>query len=141
MVATVGVLVSMVFAILSLLHLYWAAGGRWGVMEAVPEVARKPAFTPGPVACIVVALLLAAAAAIVSLRAGLWQLASAPGWLALAGTWTVAAVMALRAIGDGKLIGFSKRVRGTPFARWDSRLYSPLCLLLACGCALVALGS
>jgi hypothetical protein len=46
-----------------------------------------------------------------------------------------------RAVGDFKYVGFSKRVRGTPFARLDTWIYSPLCLLLALGVALVALGS
>jgi hypothetical protein len=40
------------------------------------------------------------------------------------------AVFVLRAIGERKLVGFFKRVRGTAFARWDTWLFSPLCLAL-----------
>ena len=29
--------------------------------------------------------------------------------------------------------------RGTPFARWDSRLFTPLCLAIALGSGIVAL--
>jgi catechol 2,3-dioxygenase-like lactoylglutathione lyase family enzyme len=39
-------------------------------------------------------------------------------------------VFLLRAVGDFRLVGFFKRVRGTPFARWDTRLFSPLCVAL-----------
>jgi hypothetical protein len=54
------------------------------------------------------------------------------------GTWTLAALFLLRGIGDFRLVGFFKRVRGTRFARRDTRLYSPLCLALAL--AVVAAG-
>ena len=43
-----------------------------------------------------------------------------------------------RAIGDFKYVGFFKRVRGSKFARMDTLVYSPLCLLLALGVARVA---
>lgn len=36
-----------------------------------------------------------------------------------------------RAIGDFRLLGFFKRVHGTAFARLDTLVFSPLCLLLA----------
>lgn len=43
-----------------------------------------------------------------------------------------------RAIGEFKYLGFFKRVHGSRFARLDSLVYSPLCLLLALGVAYVA---
>ena len=45
-------------------------------------------------------------------------------------------VRGLRAVGDFRMVGFWKTVRDTPFARWDTRLFSPLCVAIA---ALVAL--
>jgi hypothetical protein len=48
--------------------------------------------------------------------------------------------LALRALGEFRYIGFFKRVRGTPFARMDSRYYSPLALLLGVGTAILASG-
>jgi surfactin synthase thioesterase subunit len=54
-------------------------------------------------------------------------------------------VFALQAIGHFRLVGLFKRVRvrvkGTPFARADSAVFTPLCLALSAGCALVALSS
>ena len=44
-----------------------------------------------------------------------------------------------RAVGEFRYVGFFKRVRGSRFARMDTLVYSPLCLLLAAGVALVAL--
>jgi hypothetical protein len=43
-----------------------------------------------------------------------------------------------RAVGEFRYVGFFKRVRGSRFARLDTLIYSPVCLLLAVGVALVA---
>ena len=43
----------------------------------------------------------------------------------------LAAIFVLRALGDFQYVGFSKRIRGTQFAHWDDRIFSPLCLLIA----------
>ena len=44
-----------------------------------------------------------------------------------------------RAIGEFRYVGFFKRVRSSRFAELDSLVYSPLCLMLSGGVALVAL--
>src|SRR5690606_9305268 len=89
-----------------------------------PEVDGRPAFAPprGLTALVTVALAAAGAIVVVASRS-----ASAPwAWLTLAG----ACVFALRALGDFRLVGLTKRVHATAFARWDDRLYTPLCVLL-----------
>jgi len=53
-------------------------------------------------------------------------------------TRALALVLLLRAIGDFRLVGFFKRIRGSRFARLDTVLYSPLCLALSAG--VVAIG-
>jgi hypothetical protein len=84
-----------------------------------------------------VAFLLAVAGILVLERAGL-----GPGMVAPAirrwGTWGVAAALTLRAVGDFNHVGFFKRRKTTAFARLDTRLYSPLALLLGLGAGLVA---
>lgn len=140
MITALGGSIALVLSGLALLHLYWAVRGATGQGGVIPEVGGEPVFAPGPLACIAVAALLAAAAALVSLRAGLWSIAWIPDRALAVSVWVVAAVFAVRAVGDRKLVGFTKRVRGTRFARMDYALYSPLCVLLAAGCAVVALG-
>jgi Protein of unknown function (DUF3995) len=49
-----------------------------------------------------------------------------------------AVVLIVRAIGDFRLVGFFKRVRGSRFARMDTLLYSPLCLALGAALAVLA---
>ena len=127
----IAALVAAVLLVLSGLHLYWAAGGRGPSMAVVPEVGGRPAFVPGRVATLFVAAALACAAAVVLVRAGMWS--GAPpvvAFLARCGAWVLVAVFLARALGDFHLVGFTKRVRGTAFARWDTALYSPLCAAL-----------
>ena len=58
-------------------------------------------------------------------------------WLAWL-SYALAAGLLARAVGEFKYVGFFKRVRGSRFARLDTLLYSPLCLLLSAGVAAVA---
>ncbi|MNR60466.1 hypothetical protein D3C85_1819540 [compost metagenome] len=53
-----------------------------------------------------------------------------PGWFMNYGGWTLALVFLIRAVGDFRWVGFMKQRRGSVFARWDTLLYSPLCLFL-----------
>ena len=43
-----------------------------------------------------------------------------------------------RTVGEFRLVGVFKRVRGTPFATWDTWLFTPLCGLIAAGFFLIA---
>ncbi len=126
-----------VLAFLSALHLYWALGGRWGWGAAIPQVDGRPAFTPSRLATLLVALGLAAAAVLPLARTGALPF-PVPQWLSQWSAVLLALIFFIRAVGDFRLVGFFKRVRGTPFAIWDTRLFSPLCLLLAAGFARVA---
>jgi hypothetical protein len=49
-------------------------------------------------------------------------------------------IFLFRAAGEFKLVGFSKSVRGTAFATWDTWLFSPLCVLLGAGFLVIARG-
>jgi hypothetical protein len=116
MTAVVAALVNTIFAALALLHVYWAAGGRWGAAGAVPEVRYARALEPGPAITVTVALLLAAASCLIALRGGLLRWAGVPSWVPEAGTWVVGATMAGRAVGDFRLSASSSAcaVLGSP---------------------------
>jgi hypothetical protein len=122
---------ALVLFAIALVHLSWVLGAKWGLAAALPEVSGRPAFVPPRWATVVVTGAFVAAAAVV--------LASSRGgspyvsWLTLAG----ALVFALRALGDFRLVGLTKRVHGTRFSRWDDVLYTPLCVLLALAFAVV----
>lgn len=120
-----------IFCALGGIHLYWLAGGSWGTTAVIPEHKGKPLFRPTHLATGVVAgglfccaLLMAALARIIPLPF------QAP--LSILG-YLCALVFLVRAIGDFRLIGFFKRVHNTRFARFDTCLYSPLCLGISIG--------
>ena len=115
-------------------HVYWAAGGRVGTAAVVPTADGRALLTPSTVATLVVAGLLAVSAALLVGGVAGWE----PRLLFRVGSGGIAAVLLARAVGDGRTIGVFKRRRGTPFARRDTWLYSPLCVLLAVAAAAVA---
>ena len=134
-VTAAGFSAAAAFAALAALHLYWAAGGRAGRSAAVPTVDRRPVLAPSTTATVAVAVLLAAAAVVVVGAVVGWD----PRVGFRLGCAALAAVLLVRAIGDRRYVGFLKRVRGTEFARRDTWIYSPLCLLLALAVSAVAL--
>ncbi len=139
MIRFVGTATAGVLFALGLLHVYWAGGGGWGTDVTIPKQGGQPLFRPRPAGTLLVAILLLSAGLVVSGRAGLWGIAF-PRWPFVVGTWALAAVFVGRAVGDFRWFGLFKRMRGTAFARWDTWLFVPLCLLLGLGCLVVALG-
>ena len=126
------------FALLSALHLYWAAGGRIGAEAALPERDGAPLFQPGVASTLAVAGLLAFAALLVLAHGGHWPANALPPWVVRVGVPVVAVALLARAIGEFRYVGFFKRVRATRFARLDTRVYSPIALLLGAATAIVA---
>jgi len=125
MINLIGILAIVIFLSIALLHVYWAfSSGRAG-NAVIPTHDGRPIFTPSTGVTLLVWGTL-----------GFWRM-GLPIWLFKVGTWSVAAVLLLRAIGDFRFVGFFKRVRDTPFAYNDTRYYSPLCLWLAISCAAV----
>ncbi len=140
MITGIAILLMAVFLSLSLVHIYWLLGGRAGQLAAIPELDGKPVFHPSAVATTLVALILALCALLIAATAGLVTLPLSQSvlvWL----TRALALVLLLRAIGDFQLVGFFKRVCSTRFAQLDTAVYSPLCLVLAVGCAIVGFGT
>jgi len=141
----IGIAVAGAFAALSVLHVYWALGGTVGLRAAIPE---RPsgggdsanegglvkALHPTVAMTLLVAGALATVSSLVSLRAGLFGPARSD-WSLRWSLGAIALILLARAVGDLRLVGFFKRIRGTRFATLDSWLYSPLCVVLALGIA------
>ena len=126
------------FAVVAVWHFYMALVPRAGVGGAVPSVDGKPLFVPTRGATTAVGVTLLLFAALVLATAGAIPLPLpqiALSWL----SYALALGLLGRAVGEFRYVGLFKRVRGTKFARLDTLVYSPLCLLLAVGVTLVAL--
>jgi len=118
------------------LHIYWAFGGRWMLDNTLPRLSdsEAPQFVPGRLMTLAVAVALFVFAGLIALAA----FERGPGpvvWL----VWIGVAVFALRAVGDGKVAGFTKQIRDTRFATFDDRFFTPLVVFLAFGAAAAAI--
>jgi hypothetical protein len=112
---------SLVLALLAALHIYWCFGGRRGSAAAIPtDLQGAAVLHPGRASTLLVAFLLACAAYFVLVRSP---------WTAAIGL-----VFLARVVGDFRYFGLFKKITGTPFARMDSLVYTPICLLISLGC-------
>lgn len=119
------------FLLLSILHVYWAFGGRWGFNASIPlDSNGRKTIKPGIFSTFIVAIGLGLFSYVDFL---FLSLASANFNISLLryALLFIAIIFLLRAIGDFKYIGFFKRFRKTSFAKRDSMLYTPLCSFLS----------
>jgi len=130
-----------IFSLISLLHFYWAFGGKRGSKAAIPDQFHERAFNESgslkvKFATIIVALGLLVFAAITASHFGSLDLGISRKYIRYA-TWAMAFIFTARAIGDFNIVGFFKKKRDGLFAEKDSSIYSPLCLYL--GVSLLAI--
>lgn len=117
----------------AVLHVFWALRGTGDSNSAIPSLPNgQPLFSPGPTACILVAVTIASLAAALA-----WAvfLPAAVAWPLRSVLTLALIVLTLRAVGDGRFVGFSKRVRDTAYGRADDALYTPAVVLLWFGSA------
>ena len=128
---------SLVFTLLGAWHFYMAIFPGQGTGGAVPSVGGKPLFVPSARATVGVGVVLLLFAALVLATAG-FLVVGLPQVLLRGLCFALALGLLARAIGDFKHVGFFKRNRGSRFAALDTFVYSPACLFLGAGVALVA---
>jgi Protein of unknown function (DUF3995) len=117
---------TIIFLTIAGFHFYWAFGGKFGSQAVIPQMEGKMAFQPPVLATIFVAL---------AMLVGAW-LSWTPdektdNKILIYGNLAIGIVFLIRAIGDFKYVGFFKKVKGSLFAKNDSRYYSPLCLVVS----------
>jgi len=131
-----GVVVPSALGAIAAMHVAWALGWRWpgGTDRALAErvVGAGAELPAGPVVWVVAALLGAAATAVAAVGAGRRER------FLRAATWSVAGILIAR----GALYIPVDLIGGLDsiFAQLDLALYSPLCVALGLGAAIVARG-
>lgn len=120
-----------ILGLVSLLHFYWIFGGTWGIQASLPEkVEGGSAFTPGWIETVIVAIGLIGVAFILLAQNNLVSFFtpnSFTKWSSIIFTF----IFFLRAVGDFKYLGLTKKIKNTTFSKYDTKLYTPLCLYLA----------
>jgi hypothetical protein len=128
-----GATAIVILLLLAAVHVYWAAEGKAGKAAAIPTAEGHAVIKPSALSTAMVAIGLCVIAALLAFRIGWLKLPSlaSDNIVVQIAAWLIAAVFALRAIGDFRYVGFFKRIRDTRFARLDTLAYSPLCAVLA----------
>ncbi len=142
MISAVAIVLALVLAAIAGLHAYWGRGGLWPAAsedELIATVIGNASARrmPSPGLCLLVALVIAVTA--------IWPPLLAQGSSAgalrpviLLGGFAIMAVFLLRGVA-GFLPAWRRLHPREPFASYDRRYYSPLCLLIAAGYAVLLL--
>jgi hypothetical protein len=130
MIYFLGWIAFLILIFLSVIHFYWAVGGKWGFNSVLPtkndgSLMMKPKWIDS----ITVGIGLAFIAMLYAIKIELVFVAL-PNWLSQYGMYIIASIFLIRAIGDFKYVGFFKSIKNTLFANNDNKYFSPLCLFL-----------
>ncbi|MCK9336910.1 MAG: DUF3995 domain-containing protein [Arcobacteraceae bacterium] len=113
--------------IMSLFHIYWALGGKVGLDKALPTKDGVQLLNPSKALTFLVGVVLFGFAS-VAYSLYFWvdnsELVVYLGWI-------IAVLFFVRAIGEFHIVGFFKKIKDTPFAEYDTKYFSPLCLFLS----------
>ncbi len=123
-------LAAAVLVVMAVIHMYWALGGSIGAEALVPQTTKGPLFRLTAPTTLMISLTFILAADLMLARIGV-ATARIPSWGLHLACAALAVLFLMRAIGDFRYVGFFKRVRHSRFARFDTRLYSPVSLFLA----------
>ena len=117
-------LVGAIIFCIATIHFYWVFGGKWGLSVSLPEIESQnsKAMKPGPFLTILVALAFLMMSLIVFGSTLLPFSENQFYYLRLA----IAIVFIFRSIGDFKYFGFFKKIKKTPFAKYDNSFFTPL---------------
>jgi hypothetical protein len=140
--AAIAIVLALLLTAIAGLHAYWGRGGLWPAAnedELIATVIGNAQATrmPSPSLCMLVALAIAVTAIWpLFLAAGIASIALRP--LLQSGGIAIMAVFLLRGVA-GYLPAWRRLHPREPFASYDRRYYSPLCLLIAAGYAALLL--
>ena len=127
----ISIILSFIFLLLSIIHVYWALGGTKGKDIAIPTKDNNTkVFSPGILSTLIVALGLSGFALFILIKVKRLNL-PIPFLIDKYGLWIIATIFFLRAIGNFKYVGFFKKIRHTKFGEYDTKYYSPSSLIIS----------
>lgn len=126
----IALILAVIFLFISIIHVYWAFGGKWGSGSVIPTKDNHTKVAmPGVLPTLIVAAGLFLFALFVLVKARLINIVL-PAWFNNYGLYILAGIFIVRAIGDFNYVGFFKKIKSTKFAQQDTKFYTPLCLLI-----------
>ncbi|MGB0523270.1 MAG: DUF3995 domain-containing protein [Flammeovirgaceae bacterium] len=127
-----GILATIILCFLSFIHVYWAFGGERWIDLVIPQAGQggPKMLSPTTGITLVIAFILLAMAGICIAVLYFQAKGQVPKLISVS-AWAISILFLLRAIGEFKYVGFFKQVADTPFAHYDTLVYSPLCVVIA----------
>lgn len=111
-------------------HFYWAFGGTRGLDKALPTKDGKLLLNPSKALTFFVGVLLIIFAYIAyALHFYDFTIMNNKSIYQYSGL-LLSIIFTLRAIGEFNAVGFFKKIKNTEFAIYDTKYFSPLCLIL-----------
>ncbi len=133
-VTTLSILLLIIFSILSGLHFYWLFGGVWGLSKSIPTKNNKELVLKiSKVATLIVAIVLGLVGLLYFSKLEFINF-HYTHWMLDYSYWIIPIIFILRAVGDFNYVGIFKKIKDTEFAKADSKIVIPLCLIIGiCG--------
>ena len=125
-----SILLSSIFIALGIIHFNWVIGGKFGFEASLPtKESGERVLNPNKFDSAIVRLGLSAFGVFYLFTSGFVDY-KLPDWVLNYGGWIIPIIFLLRGIGEFKYVGVFKTVRNTQFGKLDTKLFSPLCLVM-----------
>jgi len=131
MITTIlSLLLLIIFLVLGGFHFYWLLGGTWGLKKVIPTKKNEPNNLKIPkIATLIVGVILIFFGLVYFIKSKVINVSN-PSWITNYMYWFIPFIFILRAIGEFNYVGFFKKIRDTEFSKADSKIFSPLCLII-----------
>jgi len=137
----IAIITISILIIMGLFHFYWAFGGAIGLDKALPTKNGKLLLNPSKTLTFFVGIILVVFAYIAyiayTLQFNDFTINENRNVYVYSGIF-LSTVFTFRAIGEFNAVGFFKKIKNTEFATYDTKYFSPLCLILGVIFALLA---
>ena len=126
----IAILTIMVLIIMGAFHFYWAFGGDIGLDKVLPTKDGRLLLNPSKTLTFVVGSMLFLFAYIAyTLQFHDFSMMKERHLYQYSGIF-LSTIFLLRAVGEFNAVGFFKKIKDTEFAIYDTKYFSPLCLIL-----------
>lgn len=126
----IAIITVFTLVVIGLFHFYWAFGGKIGIDKALPTKNGKLILNPSKTLTFFVGVILVVFAYIAyALQFYDFTIRENRNIYLYSGMF-LSTIFILRAIGEFHTVGFFKIIKDTEFAIYDTKYFSPLCLIL-----------
>lgn len=130
MIKYLSVVLVLTYFVIALIHFYWLFGGEKWIDKALPtDENGKRVLNPGKFETVIVTFGLLLFAFYYLLKMELFEM-GIPKLIAEYSGWIISLIFIVRAIGDFKYVGFFKRIKKTEFAKFDTRYFTFISLII-----------